>query len=103
MQPTRRHPPPEPDLYPDLDEELREAVEELAGLDLNEKGDREDIMKVRTKRINYVPVAWSPIDVPTVIHASLAMLEPGTQLSTITSSYPRISRMVRSVPCLSLK
>jgi hypothetical protein len=76
---------PEPHLYPDLDEEFREAVKELAGLDLNENGNGEDIMKIRTKRINYVPVAGDPIDVPTSMHCVLAMLEPGTQVSTITS------------------
>jgi hypothetical protein len=54
--------PAEPDLYPDLDEELPEAVAELVGLDLNENGDGEDIMKIRTKRINYFPDAGAPLD-----------------------------------------
>jgi hypothetical protein len=43
-------------------------------------------MKVITKRINYLPVRGAPLDVPTAIQAVLAVLEPGTQLSTITSS-----------------
>jgi hypothetical protein len=76
---------PEPDLYPDLDEDLQEAVDKLVGLDLSKKDDREDIMKIRTHRINYVLVAGAPINVPTAIHCILAVLEPGTQLGTITS------------------
>jgi hypothetical protein len=42
-------------------------------------------MKIRTHRINYVPVAGAPIYLLTAIHCVLVVLEPGTQLSTITS------------------
>jgi hypothetical protein len=62
-------------------EDLQDAIKDLAALDLN----NEDGMKVITKRIDYLPVSGAPIDVPTAIHAVVAVLEPGTQLSTITS------------------
>jgi hypothetical protein len=45
----------------------------------------DDGMKIITKRIEYQPVRGAPIDVPTAIHAVVAVLDPGTQLSTITS------------------
>jgi hypothetical protein len=78
---------PEPGLYPDLEEELRHTVTELVDLDLNKNGDGYS-MKTFTKRINYYlpAVTGAPIDVPTAFHVVLAVLEPGTQVSTITSS-----------------
>jgi hypothetical protein len=42
-------------------------------------------MKIITKRIECLPVNGAPIDVPNAIHAVVTVLEPGTQLSTITS------------------
>jgi hypothetical protein len=53
---------------------------------LNKKGDGYR-MKTMTKRIHYnLPVTGASIDVPTAIHAVLAVLEPGTQFSTVTLS-----------------
>ena len=42
-------------------------------------------MKILAKRIQYIPVGGGPIDVPTAIHAVVCVLEPGTQISTITA------------------
>jgi hypothetical protein len=79
---------PAPELVggpPDLDEELANAVAELS-LDSSKKEAGEEEMKTIVKRIDYLPVAGAPMDVPTAIYAVLAILEPGTQLSTITAS-----------------
>ena len=77
---------PELGCYPDLAEELQQAVAELANLNLNSKnGDGEESMKTITQRINYLPVLGAPIDIPTAIYAVVAFLDHGTQLPTITA------------------
>jgi hypothetical protein len=75
--PAQADPGPEPI---DIEQDLQDAIDDLAGIELT---DHE--MKIITKRINYQPVRGAPIDVPTAIHAVVAVLEPGAQLSTITS------------------
>jgi hypothetical protein len=65
---------------PHLEQGLQDFIEELADLDLNDAD-----MKINTKRIEHLPVNGAPTEVPTAIHAVITVLEPGTQLSTITS------------------
>lgn len=69
----------------DLEEELRDTAEDLFNLDLGTNGG-DSGMQIITRRINYFPVRGAPLDVPTAIHVILTVLEPGTQLSTITAS-----------------
>jgi hypothetical protein len=78
-------PPPEQHQEPD-EPDLVEVLSDLVGsIDLVEHNDN-TTMKIIVKRINYIPVKGAPLDVPTSIHAVLAVLEPGTQLSTMTAS-----------------
>jgi len=73
-----QHQEPEPD--------LEEVLSELAGsLTLTQHNDN-IIMKIIIKRINCILVEGPPLDVPASTHAVPAVLEPGTQLSTMTAS-----------------
>ena len=65
----------------DLEEDLQDAIEEIAaGLDFNQDG-----MKIIAQCAEHLPINGAPVDMPTAIHAVLALLKRGMQQSTITS------------------
>ena len=63
------------------EEDLEAVIDEIARIAI----DDED-MKIINKRTQHQPVQGAPITVPTAIHAVVTVLQPGTQLSTLTAN-----------------
>jgi hypothetical protein len=65
-----------------VEEDLEAVIDEIARIAI----DDDDDIKIINKRMQHQPVQGAPITVPTAIQAVVTVLQPGTQLSTLTAN-----------------